>query len=436
MNPTLFDENPALQTIAHKLLAARQEGQLLIQSGDAGFASAPSNIALLKYWGKMPGHWQIPVNSSLSLSLGSFRAQTQVRAVGRFFPLVDGQAPSAEFRPPFTLELNNEQQPMPAKMEQFLRHLLTPFASDIALSVKSENNFPTACGVASSAAGFAALVAAVADLLNLQRFLSAEELQLWLTEWARLGSGSATRSAIAVSMSDSHAVHSKNQFVAWCLNKTVADVQTAAVSTSTLNCDVHERFHALRHCVLVLDASEKKIGSSEGHMLADTSLLQQIRLAYYPHRFDDFSMALRQGDFSVVAQLTEQDAFEMHAVMGTGSMPLHYMNAQTAAAIRAFIEQRHHDSSAMFWTLDAGANPHLLFDISAAESLARVFATLAAHPDFTSARVLLGGERAPNGLLVGRKSLTEFGLLDADGRTQKSLLWEFNLRDAAEFLRS
>ena len=59
----------------------------MIQNGDDGYASAPSNIALLKYWGKEPEQNQIPVNSSLSYTLGGFRSYTKVTAVGHFLPI-------------------------------------------------------------------------------------------------------------------------------------------------------------------------------------------------------------------------------------------------------------------------------------------------------------------------------------------------------------
>ncbi|MEN9810586.1 MAG: hypothetical protein RLZZ488_2153 [Pseudomonadota bacterium] len=430
MNPTLFDENPRLRALAERLLQARREGRLVLQGGDSGYASAPSNIALLKYWGKQAGRKQIPVNSSISMTLGSFRAFTEVQVCGRFFPLQENSLPSAENRPGFLIQLNGKESPLPAKMEYFLRHLLSPFGNDISLRVTSKNNFPTACGVASSAAGYAALVGAIADLLNLRRFFSDEELQLWQTEWARLGSGSATRSALA--RVDSAA--NENQFVAWQLRTSENSTAASEPLTTTHECEANPRFANLRHCVLVLDSGEKKTDSSAGHELAQTSLLQEIRLAQYPFRFARMLHALQQGDFSCMAELTETDAFEMHAVMGTGATPLHYMNAQTARAIGVFVRHRNEKQLPMFWTLDAGANPHLLYDVKSARELAGVFRQLSVDPSFSSARVLLPLGQAANQLVTGIDELSKASLHFFQAGAKVELLKELSLAEAAEFL--
>lgn len=430
MNSTLFDENPRLGALAERLLQARREGRLLLQGGDCGYASAPSNIALLKYWGKQVGRKQIPVNSSISMTLGSFRAFTEVEVCGRFFPLQAGSLPNMENRPAFLLQLNSKESPLPAKMEHFLRQLLSPFANDISLRVTSRNNFPTACGVASSAAGYAALVGAIADLLILRRFFSDEELQFWQTEWARLGSGSATRSALSRPASATE----DNQFVAWQLSNGENSTSTSEPLTTTHVCETNSLFANLRHCVLVLDSGEKKTDSSAGHELAQTSLLQDIRLAQYPFRFSRMMNALRQGDFPSVAELTETDAFEMHAVMGTGAVPLHYFNTQTARAIGVFVRHRNDKQLPMFWTLDAGANPHLLYDGKSARELGSVFRQLSADPSFSSARVLLPLVQAPNRLVTGTDELSKASLNWLETGAQVDLLKELNLAEAAEFL--
>ncbi len=425
LEPTLFEENPFLRTVSQRLLKAREEGQLLLQPGDTGFASAPSNIALLKYWGKQPGHRQIPVNSSLSLTLGHYRAITRMTVLGRFYPLKNGLPATSLSRPEFILRLNGRNESMPAKMEHFLKNILAFYAPDIALQVESENNFPTACGVASSAAGYAALVGAVADVIQLRRFVSEDEYALWLAEWARLGSGSATRSALT-----SNDLSNKNQFVAWELLNAEKKSSNLQQLTSTTSCVAHENFDGLRHCVLVLDAEQKKTGSSEGHELAQTSVLQAIRLAQYPSRFQSMCEALRTGDIRRVAELTEIDAFEMHAVMGTGALPLHYMSSQTAAAIRLFVEQRQRSGALMFWTLDAGPNPHFIYDMNSSGHMSEFLMTLARDEKFKAARVLMTGRSVAQGLLVGEAEMERNGIKPFV-ETSEPLLRECDLQSAA-----
>ncbi|NBW80997.1 hypothetical protein EBR21_04505 [bacterium] len=433
LNPTLFDENPQLKSLADKLLLARESGKLLLQAGDVGYCSAPSNIALLKYWGKKNGHRQIPANSSLSMTLGGFRAFTQVSVAGRFFPLKQGRPEEPFSRPAFKLELNGVEQPLPAKMEQFLRNLLAVYAPDIALNVRTFNNFPVACGVASSAAGYAALVGAVADVLNLPRFFTREEISLWLSEWSRLGSGSATRSALAEGADSSSLTN--NQFVAWHLLDEASMQSAESPLTHTRICAAHASLNDLRHCVLVIDAQEKQTGSSEGHELAQTSVLQDIRLAQYPFRFERICSAIAAGDLQTVGELSEVDAFEMHSVMGTGAVPLKYMNTQTAFAISKFVELRNRQNSRMFWTLDAGPNPHFVFDRTASYSLAQVFELLAKVGGLSSARVLIGKDCNPNGILIGTDELSRYGFFPFDGGFDNTLV-KCTLAQAAEYLKS
>jgi diphosphomevalonate decarboxylase len=430
LEPSLFEENPFLNLIAHRLLKAREQGDLLLQNGDSGFASAPSNIALLKYWGKQSGRRQIPENSSLSLSLGNYRSTTRVSVAGRFFPLKNGHPVAVpESRPEFSLSLNGRSEIMPAKMEKFLRNILAVYAPDVALHVESYNNFPTACGVASSASGYAAIVGAVADLLNLRRFISENELQLWLAEWSRLGSGSATRSAVL--NDEAYSAGFANQFVAWELIDPDGAAATEGHLTQTHACVVHPKLKVIRHCLLVLDASPKATGSSEGHELTRTSSLQSIRLAHYPLRYQQMCDALSRGDFARVAELSETDAFEMHAVMGTGAVPLHYLTSKTAAALKVFVEERNRSKAAMFWTLDAGPNPHFIFDAEAAPHLAEVFKRLAADANFTSARVLISVRSVPNAILTGQPDMNHGRVTHAHLLSQP-LLEEHDLQSASQ----
>lgn len=417
MSHVLFDHNPKLKAIAETLLDARRSGALCLQSGDVGWASAPSNIALLKYWGKKAGLKQIPVNSSLSLTLGAFRAFTQVSVVGRFFPLEEGRLPAHAVRLPFALRLNGNEAALPAKMEIFLKALLHGFADDIALKVESRNNFPTACGVASSAAGYAAIVAAVADLLNLGRWLNPDDLHFWLSEWSRLGSGSATRSALPQNSLE------RAQFVGW-------ELTGDGATSRTSQWNAHRNFDHLQHCVLVLDGGEKQVSSSDGHLLAQTSILQPIRLAQYPARYERMKAALLGGDFHCVRELTEQDAFEMHAVMATGLQPLHYMTQATSLALSQFIRERDASGAQMLWTLDAGANPHFIFAPSAFSAMARFVKSLTACPQWEEHQAkILFAPAAGHALLMGAGSQS---LEVLTGQNVVSALREFSLAQAVE----
>ena len=346
MNQTIIKDIPiALKQLQNKILDLKNIGKIHVQNGDIGYATAPSNIALLKYWGKVPGREQIPVNSSLSYTLGGFRSFTKVTALGRFLP--PGEKTTPSYTNKLFLNSNHSENKIPAKMDRLIRSILYPFGQEISFQIESSNNFPTACGIASSASGYAALVAGIADLLQLQNHFSNDELTLWLTEWARLGSGSATRSSI-VSHDDS--------FIKW-----ESSNNDKEGFTSTANIKFHPKWRQLQHCVFILDKSEKVTSSSDGHKYAETSPFQSIRIAGIPIRIKMMEKALLEFDFEAVQYLSEEDAYSMHAVMQTGNPKACYLNEDVAKAISLFIEMRNNFETKAFWTLDAGPNIHVLF---------------------------------------------------------------------------
>ena len=345
----LFETASGLAELQQRLVAARRKGTLILQNGDLGYASAPSNIALLKYWGKAPGRAQIPVNSSLSYTLGGFRSFTKVAVRGRFFP-----ESSPLQKSPFEnrIALNNSPfSVVDQKMDRFVRAILSDFAPEISLDIVSRNNFPTACGIASSASGYAALVGAIADLLQLHQHFNADECAFWLTQWARLGSGSATRSAVPSAAS---------QYVAWHADPRATRISDAS-ATHTVAAAVHPTLTQLDHMVVVLEVAQKAVSSSDGHRQADTSVFQGIRVAGMPRKMQKMHDALALGDFATIASLSEEDAFAMHAVMQTAQSPACYLTQDTARVIETFVHWRDLHGIPAFWTLDAGPNVHLLF---------------------------------------------------------------------------
>ncbi|MEM7281354.1 MAG: diphosphomevalonate decarboxylase, partial [Pseudomonadota bacterium] len=138
-------------------------------------AQAQPNIALVKYWGKKDIASNLPAVPSLSITLESLWTRTRVT--------FDESLESDQF------VLNGDHQ---AKGETRVIGCLDRFRHEANTPcfavVESENNFPTAAGLASSASGFAALVEATNAALGLE--LSSKQK----SRWARRGSGSAARS--------------------------------------------------------------------------------------------------------------------------------------------------------------------------------------------------------------------------------------------------
>jgi diphosphomevalonate decarboxylase len=386
MNNTLIKDIPAeLERLQNKLLDLRKQGKLFIQNGDVGYSSAPSNIALLKYWGKETNREQIPLNSSLSYTIGGFRSFTKVTALGRFLP--NEEKTVSYFKNKLFLDENSKENKLPPKMDRLIRSILFPFAEEISIEINSHNNFPTACGIASSASGYAALVGAIADLLQLEKHFSKLELLFWLSEWARLGSGSATRSVFT---------SEDESFVKWespILNKNKF--------TNTSSVKFHPKWRQLQHSVFVLNSSEKQTSSSDGHKYAQTSPLNTIRTSGITHKLKLLQKALLEFDFECVQSLTEEDAYSMHAVMQTGEPKACYLTNEVSNLIGLFIQLRNEYDVKAFWTLDAGPNIHILY-MPEAKTMLQKFHEMSQTMIEREIKILTNSFN--EGLLIGKNS--------------------------------
>jgi diphosphomevalonate decarboxylase len=197
--------------------------------------------------------------------------------------------------------------------------------------VTSENNFPTGAGIASSASAFAALALAGATAAG----LSLDEQQL--SRLARTGSGSACRSV-------------PGGFVEWQAG--VSDEDSYAFSIAA------PEHWALADCIALISQEHKDVSSREGHVLADTSPLQQARLADTPRRLSLCRQALLERDFALLADVVEMDCLMMHAVMQTSNPPLLYWQPATLAVMQAVVAWRRLGLP-VFFTIDAGPNVHV-----------------------------------------------------------------------------
>lgn len=385
-NELIYNDLPRklieLNNLIYQLIECKK---IFLQNGDIGFSSAPSNIALLKYWGKDKNKLQYPLNSSISFTLGGFRSFTKVKVQGR--TLLNKEKHENYFHNKLFLNNNKTELDLPLKMQKIINTVLFPCSREIALEIISYNNFPTACGIASSAAGYAALVGALADLLHLEKHFSQEDLLFWFAEWARIGSGSATRS-----------VFPKEQlFVKWNINNQSNSFQEFS-NTNSLK--YHDNWHELKHSVFILSASEKNISSSDGHKFAPTSPFHAIRIAGMQQKIVAMEKALVNFDFDTVKSLTEEDAILMHAVMQTGSPNACYLTNETSQIISLFIKLRNEQKAEAFWTLDAGPNIHFLY-MPSATAFMKQFLIQCEKINNTSIEVLKNNYC--EGLVIGKK---------------------------------
>ncbi|KAG7189815.1 hypothetical protein KM043_017475 [Ampulex compressa] len=256
---------------------------------------APVNIAVIKYWGKRDEELILPVNDSISASLDTDQlcAKTTVTTSPHIKEdriWLNGREEDID---------NPRLQNCLRKIKQRAR--LSGRVDHWKIHICSENNFPTAAGLASSAAGYACLVAALAKLFEVEGDISTI---------ARIGSGSACRSVMG-------------GFVRWYMGSALDGSDSFAKQIAPDN-----HWPEMRILIIVVNDARKKISSAVGmKRCVDTSALLQYRVMHMvPKRVEDIQQAILEKDFKTFAELTMKDSNEMHAVCLDTYPPCTYMN--------------------------------------------------------------------------------------------------------------
>jgi len=303
--------------------------------------TAPVNIAVVKYWGKRDAKLNLPTNSSISVTLSQADLRTLTTA-----------SCSASFDSD-SLTLNGQASDISgARTQACFRELRTrraaleaadsslPKLSTLPLKIVSENNFPTAAGLASSAAGFAALVRAIANLYELTD--SPSELSLI----ARQGSGSACRSLFG-------------GYVAWRMG----DKADGTDSKADLIAEA-SHWPNMRALILVINAAKKDVPSTSGmqQTVATSGLFQQRISQVVPANMILMEEAIKNKDFVQFAEVTMRESNSFHACAADTYPPIFYMNDASRAAIRA-VEAINAQAGKTIaaYTYDAGPNCVIYF---------------------------------------------------------------------------
>ena len=279
-------------------------------------ARARSNIALVKYWGKRESTLNLPAVGSLSITLDALWSQTSIAfdaALDRDDLVLGG-------------ERREDQLVRVSACLDILRELA---GTQLRARISSENNFPTAAGLASSASGFAALVAAADAALNLS--LSQRELSII----ARRGSGSAARSIFG-------------GFV---------DMHVGSRSDGT-DCFAEPLLDAaqwpLEVIVAITTHARKSVSSGAGMTLsAASSPYFESWVASHPTDMELARAAIMQRDFAALAAVAESSCLKMHAAALAGQPPLVYWNGVTVECMHAVTGLRR-AGVPVFFTIDAG----------------------------------------------------------------------------------
>lgn len=299
--------------------------------------SAPSNIALVKYWGKKDN--QLPANPSLSFTLNNCRTTTSVQFIKRedsngvSFDLLFEDKPKESFRP---------------KIQQFLDRIAdyTPYLKHYHLHISSSNSFPHSSGIASSASGMAALAM---NIMSLEKELYPEMSAAYFNQkasfLARLGSGSACRSI-------------SGRAVVWGSH---AEIPGSSALFGVEFMDLHPVFQTFRDVILLVDKGEKQVSSTVGHQLMNGHPYAEARFKQAHDHISILKSALESGDLDTFIRITESEALTLHAMMMASSPYFILMKPQSLAIINEIWSFRKESGIRLCFTLDAGANVHLLF---------------------------------------------------------------------------
>ena len=307
--------------------------------GKVGWQS-PSNIALVKYWGKKGK--QIPQNPSISFTLSECRTETFVtfekadRFGFRFF--FEGQ----------------ENPAFGAKIEKFLLdyQVFFPFINQLNLKVESRNTFPHSSGIASSASSMSAFVMC---LLDIESQMIGKDIDFQKAScFARLASGSAARSVFP-------------KMALW--GATDCYKGSSDEYAVSLENDIHAVFKSFCDSILIVSGETKSVSSRAGHALMEGNPYASARYAQANENIKSLLVALKSGDLDTFINITESEALQLHALMMCSNPSYILMKPNTLNLIHQIRQFRNETHIPLCFTLDAGPNVHLLYPESESKTV-------------------------------------------------------------------
>lgn len=305
---------------------------------DEGFVAwqAPSNIALVKYWGKYG--LQLPCNPSLSMTLKNSLTITELK-----WRRKEKKSPSIVCDYFFEGKENNQFK---SKIKKYLEEMAQSdhrlYDYDIRLS--SRNTFPHSAGIASSASSMAALALCLKEFLSClsdKKMILDNETLREVSSMARLGSGSACRSIFG-------------GWVEW---------GDRSLEYASQLGSVHSSFESWGDSILIVDSKPKSVSSRSGHAAMKGHHYGNQRFHQARDHFNKVSQALRDGDIKTLIDYTIRETFELHGMMMLGESPFILMKPNTIEIINKLNENAVNWNFPWTYTLDAGPNIHLLYPL-------------------------------------------------------------------------
>lgn len=301
--------------------------------------SSPSNIALIKYWGKLPN--QIPMNPSLSITLSESVTITEVdwdydinrpKIEAEF--LFDGKAKAA----------------FQIKIVDYLHHLSTEFTwlKGLVLKIQSKNTFPHSAGIASSASSMSALALCLTSIERAVCQQNMEDLAFLkqASHYARLGSGSAARSVFPYASIWGH----------------VDDYSdSSSMNAIGIANDLHEDVKSLKDYIFIVNIQEKAVSSTKGHQLMNHHPYREGRIKQANDNIKKLIPALKTADWNTITSVSEEEAFSLHGLMMSSNPSYVLLEPESLRIIQRIRHWRSKYNKPIFFSIDAGPNIHVLF---------------------------------------------------------------------------
>ncbi len=295
---------------------------------------APSNIALVKYWGKKG--IQIPQNPSLSFTLSESRTTTRMTWE------------EGHYQTEFLFE-GNQSHSFEKKIIDYreLWEKNYPDLKKYSLKIESSNSFPHSAGIASSASSMASLSLCFSELLKSEGVLDLEEKKFFqnASDFSRLGSGSACRSVYG-------------GVVTWGQwREGTSDEYASEIPELT------EKWNDWGDAILLVSSSEKPVSSRQGHALMETHPYAEARFKHAKSRMNELYNVMLNEDKMRFCDIVETEALELHGLMMNSNPSFILIKPESLGIIEKVRAFRKETMIPACFTLDAGPNIHLLYPL-------------------------------------------------------------------------
>lgn len=301
---------------------------------------SPSNIAIVKYWGKHGN--QLPNNPSISFTLSNCFTETKVS-------YKENGSDSTNME--FYFE-GKENLSFKSKIEKYLleNEQYFSFLKGLDLKIESYNSFPHSSGIASSASSMSALIMCLLEIKYQGKPIDLQEASFL----SRLASGSAARSVYPM-------------MTVWGETPSLPDSSDEyAIPIGEM---IHPVFKTYHDTILIVSSKEKSVSSRAGHSLMNDHPMAEMRYATARKNTEDLLTILKQGDVEGFIKIAEAEANQLHDLMATSTPSYTLKEPNTINIINKILEFRKETGLPICYTLDAGPNVHLLYPDSCSEQV-------------------------------------------------------------------